>query len=221
MNLIRYIGDQVSESGELIRQLAEISEEIGAPGEELAKQLIEELCEHGVVNVRTISRALGGLARYRGVSLTLKGWEQYEAEKRGGFDGNYGFLAMQFDEPDLESFVRDVVKPAVKEDIGCDLVDMRDVSKSGIIDNIMRVRIRDAKFVISDLTHGNNGAYWEAGYAEGLGKTVIYITVAESRLNAKYFTTVEGRMGAPGISLISQAESELQSQMNQSMVRKK
>ena len=67
------------------------------------------------------------------------------------------------DDDALESFVREVVKPAVKEDIGYDLVDMRDVSKAGIIDNIMRVRIRDAKFVITDLTHGNNGAYWEAG----------------------------------------------------------
>jgi len=27
---------------------------------------------------------------------------------------------------------------------------------------------------IVDLTHGNQGAYWEAGYAEGLGKPVIY-----------------------------------------------
>ena len=82
---------------------------------------------------------------------------------------------MQFNEPDLESFVWDVVKPEVKDATGYDLVDMRDVSKAGIIDNIMRVRIRDAKFVIADLTHGNNGAYWEAGYAEGLGKPVIYI----------------------------------------------
>ena len=100
-------------------------------------------------------------------------------KKRGEFEGNYGFLAMQFDEPDLESFVRDVVKPAVKDATGYDLVDMRDVSKAGIIDNIMRVRIRDAKFVIADLTHGNNGAYWEAGYAEGLGKPVIYICEKE------------------------------------------
>jgi nucleoside 2-deoxyribosyltransferase len=28
--------------------------------------------------------------------------------------------------------------------------------------------------IIADLTHDNNGAYWEAGYAEGLGKPVIY-----------------------------------------------
>ena len=71
------------------------------------------------------------------------------------------------------------MKPAVKENTGYDLVDMRDVPKAGIIDNIMRVRIRDAKFVIADLTHGNNGAYWEAGYAEGLGKPVIYICEKE------------------------------------------
>ena len=36
-------------------------------------------------------------------------------------------------------------------------------------------QIRDAAFVIADLSHDNLGAYWEAGYAEGLGKPVIYI----------------------------------------------
>ena len=39
----------------------------------------------------------------------------------------------------------------------------------------MVTSIRDAKFVIVDLTHDNHGAYWEAGYAEGLGKPVIYV----------------------------------------------
>ena len=38
----------------------------------------------------------------------------------------------------------------------------------------MRVDIRSARFLIADLTHGNRGAYWEAGYGEGLGKPVIY-----------------------------------------------
>jgi nucleoside 2-deoxyribosyltransferase len=52
---------------------------------------------------------------------------------------------------------------------------MRDAARAGIIDNIMRARIRDSAFVLVDLTHDNAGAYWEAGYAEGLGKPVIYI----------------------------------------------
>ena len=82
---------------------------------------------------------------------------------------------MQFDDEDLDDFVQKVVKPAVKDGTGYDLVDMREVAQSGVIDNIMRVRIRDSAFVIADLTHDNRGAYWEAGYAEGLGKPVIYI----------------------------------------------
>ena len=69
------------------------------------------------------------------------------------------FGAMQFGDPDLDNFVQEVVKPAVKKGI----------------DNIMRIQIRDSAFVIADLTHDNYGAYWEAGYAEGLGKPVIYI----------------------------------------------
>ena len=40
----------------------------------------------------------------RDVSLTLDGWELYEAEKRGEFNGNYGFIAMQFDNSELDQF---------------------------------------------------------------------------------------------------------------------
>ena len=81
---------------------------------------------------------------------------------------------MKFGDPDLDPFVKNVIKPAVKE-IGYDLVDMRDVARAGVIDNIMRTQIGDSAFVIVDLTHDNSGAYWEAGYAEGLGKPVVYI----------------------------------------------
>jgi hypothetical protein len=31
-----------------------------------------------------------------------------------------------------------------------------------------------ARFLIADLSHGNPGAYWEAGFAEGLNLPVIY-----------------------------------------------
>ena len=35
--------------------------------------------------------------------------------------------------------------------------------------------IHDSKFVVADLTHQNNGAYFEEGYAMGLGKPVIQL----------------------------------------------
>ena len=166
MNIIRKIGDTVSRTGEPIRQFP--------GGDEFSMQLIEELAERGIVKVANVARTFGGTT-YKGVNLTLEGWERYEREKRGEFEGNYGFIAMKFGDAELDPFVRDVVKPAIKDKLDYDLIDMRDVAEAGIIDNIMRVQIRDAAFVIADLTHDNHGAYWEAGYAEGLGKPVVYI----------------------------------------------
>lgn len=175
MNLIRYVGDEVSKSGEPIRRLPEnIHEIIHAPTPVFADQLIRELWGKSVIQMaKPIERR--GFSLFGNINLTLQGWEEYEAEKRGRVPGNHGFIAMQFGDPELDRFVECVVKPAVKDGVGYDLVDMRNVARAGIIDNIMRVQIRDAKFLIADLTHDNNGAYWEAGYAEGLGKPVIYI----------------------------------------------
>ena len=174
MNLIRYIGDEVLETGRPIQQLSDISAEIGAQSAELAGGLLEELQERGLVKMGKPARTLSGTI-YLNVNLSLTGWDQYEAEKHGELSGNYGFLARKFDEPELDKFVHDVLKPTVEESTGYKLHDMNDLSKAGVIDNIMRIAVRDAKFVLVDLTHDNNGAYWEAGYAEGLGKPVIYL----------------------------------------------
>jgi hypothetical protein len=108
------------------------------------------------------------------VDLTLAGWAEHEKEQRGQASGGYGFIALKFGDEILDPFVSDVIKPAVST-LGFDLVDMRDTAEAGIIDNVMRARIRDAAFVLVDLTHANEGAYWEAGYAEGLGKQVLYL----------------------------------------------
>ena len=212
MNLIRYIGDEVSKTGKPIEKLPDdLSAIIGAPGNDLAFHLVEDLVEEGILSasrhrassshivykerVRTASE-LGRGRLAVGVSLTIKGWERYEAEQRGEFRGNYGFIAMQFGDSDLDPFVENVVKPVVKEGVGYDLVDMRDVARAGVIDNILRTQIRDAAFLIVDLTHDNPGAYWEAGYAEGLGKPVIYICekakfeVTRTHFDTNHCTTV-------------------------------
>ena len=110
----------------------------------------------------------------------LRDGEKYEEDKRGGFDGNYGFIAMKFGDNRLDAFVQDVVKPTIRQQLSIDLVDLRDVAQAGVIDDIMRVKIREAKFVIADLTRDNNGAYLEAGYAEGLGKPIVYICEKET-----------------------------------------
>ena len=196
MNLIRYIGDEVSRAGEPIDLSSDtLCKIIGASSEEFVAQLAEDLAAAGIIKTH-VSREMGGAISLFNTNLTLDGWERHEAEKRGDFKGNYGFIAMQFGDPDLDPFVKDVVKPAVKEGLGYDLVDMRDVAQAGVIDNILRTQIRDAAFLIVDLTHDNPGAYWEAGYAEGLGKPVIYICekakfeAARTHFDTNHCTTV-------------------------------
>ena len=175
MNLIRYIGNEVSKLGIPIKRMSGFAEHIGAQNEIFANQLAEELLNNGIIKTSMKpAQSGGGYILFFGVNLTLEGWTQYEAIKRGRASGSQGFIAMKFNDPELDSFVNEVVKPATRE-IGYDLVDMRDVARAGVIDNIMRAQIEDAAFVIADLTHDNLGAYWEAGYAEGLGKPVVYI----------------------------------------------
>ena len=196
MNLIRYIGDKMEEYGGVIPQLgadenvanrglspiqSHLKNITGSPNTLTLNRLMGDLESEGIViiearQVHTKDSTTGKdhLIEFRGVSLSPHGWEMHEEEKRGKFDGKYGFIAMQFGDSKLDTFIQ-VVKPAVKGGIGYDLVDMRDVPRAGVIDNILRIQIRDAAFVIADLTHDNHGAYWEAGYAEGLGKPVIYI----------------------------------------------
>ena len=86
----------------------------------------------------------------------------------------YGFLAMEYDDVDLEAFASKHMKPAITESLQFKLKDMRDISQAGVIDLQLREALREAKFVVADLTHDNNGVYWEAGFAEALDKPTIY-----------------------------------------------
>ncbi len=65
-------------------------------------------------------------------------------------------------------------RPAVKR-TGFELRILTDQQAAGLIDDQIRSGLLAARFVVADLTHGNPGAYWEAGYAEGRGIPVLYL----------------------------------------------
>lgn len=200
-NLIQRIGDFVAKDGEgyFIDDVVD-TPLVGSFNRAMFGQLLSELVARGLVtkvgqaSVRN-PRDVGMLSGFS-YSLSLEGWERYEAEKRGAFSGRYGFIAMKFGDAVLDPFVEATVKPAVRSGIAYELVDLRNVSRAGVIDNILRAQIRDAAFVLVDLTHDNAGAYWEAGYAEGLGKPVIYICqqakfdAAKTHFDTNHCTTV-------------------------------
>jgi hypothetical protein len=175
LNAIRFIGDHASATGERLPNLQpSLCAVIGAPNPRRAGELAVELYNEGLIT-GNVHKPLAAALDVLDATLTLTGWGKYEEERRAKVSGPFGFLAMEFGESALEAFVSETVKPCVKQGIGYDLFDARDRTRAGIIDNLLRAHIRDSAFVIVDLTHDNSGAYWEAGYAEGVGKPVIYI----------------------------------------------
>ncbi|MGH6838095.1 MAG: hypothetical protein ACREDT_04710 [Methylocella sp.] len=105
--------------------------------------------------------------------LTMAGWKQYEAIKRAQIESRAAFMAMEFGDEELNHVVESFFKPEVAR-VGFELRLLSDGQPAGLIDDQLRVALQTSRFVIADLTHANNGAYWEAGFAEGLGRPVIY-----------------------------------------------
>jgi hypothetical protein len=110
----------------------------------------------------------------RGYRLTFAGWERYDELRRAKADSRRAFMAMQFNNPELTDAYQNCFKLAAS-DAGFTLRLLPDGQGAGLIDDQLRVAIRTAKFLVVDLTTGNRGAYWEAGFAEGLGRPVIYV----------------------------------------------
>lgn len=107
------------------------------------------------------------------VRLTIAGWARFEMLRRQQVDSRTAFMALQFGNSELDNMVNGYFKPAVDR-TGFELRVLTDRQPAGLIDDQLRVALRRSRFVIADLTHANNGAYWEAGFAEGLGRPVIY-----------------------------------------------
>jgi nucleoside 2-deoxyribosyltransferase len=105
-------------------------------------------------------------------SLTALGWERVEELKRAHVASRYAFFARQFKNDDLNTLYESCLQQAVA-DTGFELRTV--TQKAGHIDAIIEDEIRRCRFLVADLSDDNAGAYWEAGFAEGLGKPVIYI----------------------------------------------
>jgi nucleoside 2-deoxyribosyltransferase len=87
-------------------------------------------------------------------------------------------MAMRFGDAILNRVLSECFKPAAQR-AGFILRPLNEAPSAGLIDNQIRAAIRTARFVVADLTHDNNSAYFEAGFAEGLGVPVIYTCEAQ------------------------------------------
>ncbi|MEK9628853.1 MAG: hypothetical protein VW455_07505 [Nitrospinota bacterium] len=172
-NLILWLGKNISAPGEAhLIQPKTHQAIIGARDAEGIEFVLDYLFDKKLVeNGRQFE-----MTRKMGVAfatLSFEGWAYYEAIMKGQTISKKAFMAMEFGNTVLDKVFSECFKPAVKK-TGFDLQTVLEQPKAGSIDDRIRVEIRNSKFLIADLSHSNNGAYWEAGFAEGLGKIVIY-----------------------------------------------
>jgi len=137
---------------------------IGAVEPEDVAWIAKNLESQGLLQAKFGSDILG--------NLTGKGWQRFEDLKRAQVSSNFAFFARKFDNPELDQVFARCLRDAVAQ-TGYELRTV--TQRAGLVDAVIENEIRRCRFLIADLSDDNPGAYWEAGFAEGLGKPVIYI----------------------------------------------
>lgn len=94
----------------------------------------------------------------------------------------YAFIAMPINpnDPNLEDVLDAIKETATRCGLHAERVD-ESPSNDQITDRILQ-SIRRAQFVIVDLTNSKPNVFYEAGYAQGLGKTPIYVAREGTKL---------------------------------------
>lgn len=136
-----------------------------------------------------------GGGREESYRLKPDGWMRFSELNRRIVHSRNAFMAMKFGDDMLDSVLRSCFQPSAAR-AGFTLKALNEQPTAGLIDNQIRAAIRASRFVIADLTHGSNGAYFEAGFAEGLGLPVIYtceagrFTVEKTHFDTNHMLTV-------------------------------
>ena len=126
-------------------------------------------------------------------AITVKGWDRLDPGSSGAGIPGRVFVAMSFD-PSLDEAYELGIKLAVENDckmsaIRTDKVYPLHKEEYGqkICDRIL-AEIRRCQFTVADFTDHNRGAYFEAGFALGLGRVVIW-TCQEDQIKEAHFDT--------------------------------
>lgn len=135
-----------------------------------------------------ISKTISFLSRNMPLALVLSdiAWQKiYDLQKQQVNNKNV-FVAMKFGKETEE------LRKKIKEGLeGYNVRIMDEIEHNHQIVPEMLYEIRNSKFVIAELTHHNNGAYYEAGYALGLGKEVIHICKKDELDNGLHFDVAQ------------------------------
>ena len=116
----------------------------------------------------------------RPIQLTPKGYSRLDDIKTELTSQKQAFIAMKFGNDTIN--LRSAIKKGIS-DAGYIPILIDETDYNGLITPEILKRIQNSKFVVVDLTHQNNGAYFEEGYAMGLGKPVIQLCSENTKLH--------------------------------------
>jgi hypothetical protein len=176
--LLLYVADRASDSGTVVSVNPEaVLSEIRAIDLETVANIVKSLVSANLLinsSIYHMAASNQEQIEHFGCQLTFDGWKKVEELRFVARSSKIAFMAMKFGDAELDKIVDEHLRPTVRL-TGYELEKVSDRPAAGLIDDRMRLLIRSSRFLLADLTHGNQGAYWEAGYAEGLGKPVIYL----------------------------------------------
>ena len=104
------------------------------------------------------------------IRLTIKGISKIEELQKLQAHNKNVFVAMSFDKSADQ--IRLAIKNAIDNSNFSSILMDEIIHNHQIVPEMLRL-IKESRFMIMDITQPNFGAYYEAGYAQGLGKEVI------------------------------------------------
>ena len=116
----------------------------------------------------------------RPLTLAPKGYARIDLLQKNTANGKNVLVAMKFGDDTKK--LREAIREGISE-AGYIAIFIDEVEHNDFITPELLKYIRDSKFVVVDLSHQNNGAYFEEGYAMGLGKPVIQLCKKDVRLH--------------------------------------
>lgn len=104
--------------------------------------------------------------------LTVEGFNRCEKLQKEYTESKQGFVAMWFADSMLDTYNKYISKAIQDAGYAPFIISMKEHNED-ICDNII-AEIRKSKFLVADFTGQRGGAYFEAGFAYGLGLPVIW-----------------------------------------------
>jgi nucleoside 2-deoxyribosyltransferase len=132
--------------------------------------------ENQIMQIDTFSDYMKGQNLIKKEENTIivlpEGWKRIDELQKNQTNSKQVFIAIAFSES--MKVVQEKIEEGIRKAGYLPYVMNKNKHNNQIVPEIL-FQIKQSKFVIAEFSTNNNGAYYEAGYAAGLGKEVIHI----------------------------------------------